>query len=214
MAYRVSYRGSPGFSLGPMGFLILANLILYVATSIRPRLFIDLFGLSRHSLISYPWTIVTNMFIHAPFPSISHILANMLTLYFFGSFLMRLVGERNFLIVYFLGGLLGNIVYLLLAPPFAIAIGASGAVFAVGGAMAVLRPKLTVFIFPIPAPIPLWAAVIGGFLLLGIALPALLSSSLSSSSLSFRIAWQAHFGGLVFGLVAGYLFRRRRRFSY
>ena len=201
MAYRVSYRGSRGFNLGPIGFLIVANLILYLATSIRPELFIDLFGLARHTLTSYPWTIVTNMFIHAPFPSIGHILANMFTLYFFGSYLMRLVGERNFFIVYFLGGILGNVFYLLLANPFSVAIGASGAIFAVAGALTVLRPKLTVFIFPIPVPIPLWVAVIGGFLIF----------TLFAIFRFLPVAWEAHLGGLVFGLVIAYFFRRRER---
>ena len=110
---------------------------------------------------------------------------------------MRLVEERNFFIVYFLGGILGNILYLLLANPFSVAIGASGAVFAVGGALTVLRPKLTVFIIPIPVPIPLWVAVIGGFLVL---------------SFFPRVAWQAHLGGLVFGLVIALFFRRKARY--
>jgi len=199
MAYRVSYRGSKGFSLGPIGFLIIANLIIYIVTSIRPELFINVFGLSRLNFPAQWWTMVTNLFIHAPFPSIGHILANMLTLYFFGSFLARLVGERNFFTVYFLGGILGNIAYLLLAHPFTVAIGASGAVFAVAGALTMLRPKSTVFIIPIPVPIPLWVAVIGGFLVL---------------SFMPSVAWQAHLGGLVLGLIAGYLFRRRQRRSY
>ncbi|MDP2729744.1 MAG: rhomboid family intramembrane serine protease [Dehalococcoidales bacterium] len=195
MAYRVSYRRATGFSLGPIGFLIVVNLLLWLATSIRPDLFLNLFGLSWRSFLAQPWTIVTSMFIHAPLPSIGHILANMLTLYFFGSYLARLVGERNFLIVYFLGGLLGNIFFLLMAPHSYLAIGASGAIFAVAGALTVLRPKSTVFIFPIPVPVPLWIAVIGGFLLL---------------SFFPGVAWQAHFGGLVLGLMAGYIFRRRR----
>ena len=197
MEFRVNYRGNQGFSLGPLGFLIVANLIMWLATSIRPELFINLFGLSGNSFLDQPWTIVTNMFIHAPFPSIWHILGNMLTLYFYGSYLINLVGEKKFFIVYFLGGLLGNVAYLLMANPFSIAIGASGAVFAVGGALAVLRPKMTVFIIPFPIPLPLWVVVIGGFFII-----------------SPGIAWQAHLGGLVFGLAAGYLFRSRTRLFF
>ncbi|MFC2056962.1 rhomboid family intramembrane serine protease, partial [Chloroflexota bacterium] len=139
MAYRVSYRGNHGFSLGLIGFLITINLILYIATSIKPALFINLLGLSRLTFTSYPWTILTNMFIHAPFPSIWHILGNMVTLYFFGSYLSRLIGDGKFLTVYFLGGILGNLAFILLASPWSIAIGASGAVFAVAGALTVLR---------------------------------------------------------------------------
>jgi len=197
MTYR--YRSYQGFSLGPIGYLIITNLILYIATSIRPELFVSMFGLQPASFLGRPWTIVTNMFIHAPFPSIWHILANMLTLYFFGSYLTRLIGERKFFIIYFLGGILGNIFYMILGPPFVTAIGASGAVFALGGALTVMRPKLRVFIIPIPIPLPLWVAVIGGFLVL---------------SFFPYVAWQAHLGGLVFGLVIAYFFRRKQRRFY
>jgi len=195
MAYRVSYRGKGGFSLGPVGFLIIINIIVFIVTLFRGDLIITL-GLKPKYFTSEPWTIITNLFIHS---GIWHILANMLTLYFFGSYLSRLVGDRNFLIVYFLGGLLGNAAYLLMAQPYSVAIGASGAVFAVAGALTVLRPKMTVFIIPIPVPIPLWVAVLGGFLLLSI--PSAVSN----------IAWQAHLGGLVLGLIAGFIFRKWRR---
>ena len=79
------------------------------------------------------------------------------------------------------------------------AVGASGAVFAVAGALTILAPKLKVFVFPIPVPIPLWGAVIGGFLLL---------------SLFPFVAWQAHLGGLIFGLGAGYLFKKKMRYYF
>ncbi len=193
------YRGYRGFSLGPIGFLIVINIILYIATSIRPELFVYMFGFRPATFLATPWTILTSMFIHSPFPSFWHIIANMLTLYFFGSYLIGLVGERKFFIVYFIGGILGNIFYLILGPPYSIAIGASGAVFAIAGALTVLSPKLRVFIIPIPVPIPLWLAVIGGFLIL---------------SFFPYVAWQAHLGGLVFGLAMGYFFRRRQRRFY
>ena len=198
MSYRVSYRGSDGFSLGPIGFLISINVIMLIVTLIKPELRITL-GLSPYYFTARPWTIITNLFIHA---GIWHILANMLTLYFFGSYLSRLVGNRNFLLIYFLGGLLGNAFYLWLGPTYSVAIGASGAVFSVAGALTVLRPKLTVFIIPIPVPIPLWIAVLGGFAILSI--PWFASN----------IAWQAHLGGVVFGLAAGFLLRRRTRWLF
>jgi len=193
----MTYRGSRGFNLGPIGFLIIANIVVFIATTVNSDL-IYLFGLQPAGLLARPWMIVTNLFVHS---GMWHILANMITLYFFGSYLTRLVGERNFWIVYLCGGILGNLLFIILAHPFSIAVGASGAVFAVAGALTVMMPRLRVFIFPIPAPIPLWIAVIGGFLIL--------------SFVPF-VAWQAHLGGLVFGLIMGYFLGRggRRFYTY
>ena len=110
-----------------------------------------------------------------------------------------LIGENKFIIIYFLGGILGNVFYMLLGDPLSIVIGASGAVFAVGGALTMLRPKLKVMVFPIPVPLPLWIAVIGIFFVI---------------SLFPNVAWQAHLGGLLLGLASGYFFRRRRRYLF
>ena len=189
----MAYRRYRGFNLTPLEFLIVANLILFIATAINPAL-ISLLGLHPASFWGKPWTIVTNLFIHS---GIGHILVNMLALYFFGGYLIRLIGERNFFIVYFLGGIVGNIFYMLLGSPFSVVVGASGAIFAVGGALTAMRPQLRVFVFPIPVPLPLWVAVIGDFLVL---------------SFFPYVAWQAHLGGLVFGLIMGYFFVRKHRF--
>ena len=187
--YRNSYQG---FSLGVLATLIIANIIVFIGTSINPVL-IEVFGFQPASFLREPWTIVTAMFIHGGF---SHILSNMITLYFFGQFLIDIIGPRNFLITYFAGGLLGNIFYLFLGDPISIAIGASGAVFAVGGVLTILKPNLKVFIFPIPLPISIWIAVIGGFIIM--TQPG--------------VAWQAHLGGIVFGLIMGWYLRGPHRF--
>ena len=191
----MAYRSYQRFKLTPIWALIGLNLLLFIATRIVPELIL-FFGLIPADVLARPWTIVTSLFLHG---SIGHILANMITLYFFGRYLCALVGEKKFLTVYFIGGILGNIFYILLAPPLSIAVGASGAIFALGGTLAVMRPRLRVFVFPIPAPLPLWAAVIGGFLII---------------SLFPNVAWQAHLGGLVFGLVMGYFFRKRERIFF
>ena len=189
----MAYRSWQSIKLTHIWILLAVNFLLFIATAIAPAL-IFLLGLQPVGLLTRPWTIVTNLFIHS---GLWHILANMLTLYFFGRYLSILVGQRKFLLAYFGGGILGNILFILLAPPFSVAIGASGAIFALGGALAMMRPKLRVFVFPIPVPLPLWLAVIGGFIII---------------SLFPHIAWQAHLGGLVFGLIAGYFFRRRERY--
>ena len=201
---RVRYQSYQSFGLSPILVLVIVNFLVFIATMIVGEL-VFLLGLQPAGFLSRPWTILTSMFVHGTF---WHIFANMLTLYFFGTYFSRLVGNSRFLIVYFGGGILGNIFYIVLTilggifaisflgSPFIPAVGASGAIFALAGALVVMRPKLPVIIFPIPAPIPLWVAVIGGFLILSF-LP--------------HIAWQAHLGGLVLGLIAGYIFRKRER---
>ncbi len=191
----MTYRSHRGFNVTPIWVLIGLNLLLFIVTLIVPTLIVFL-GLIPAGILDRPWTVITSIFLHG---SIGHILANMITLYFFGRYLCALIGQKKFLTVYFIGGILGNIVYILLGPPLSIAIGASGAVFAVGGALAVMRPKLRVFVFPIPAPLPLWVAVIGGFLII---------------SFFPNVAWQAHLGGLASGLTMGYFFRKRERIFF
>jgi len=173
--------------------LIGINIVVFIFTVIVPGILYTL-GLQPATFLQRPWTILTNLFVHA---GITHVLFNMLTLFFFGMYLSRMIGEKWFLLVYFLGGIVGNVFYILLGAPYSIAVGASGAIFALGGVLTVLVPKSKVFVFPIPVPIPLWVAVIVGFLLI---------------SFMPGVAWQAHLGGLLTGLAAGYYFRRQKRF--
>lgn len=189
------HRSNRGSNFIPIWVLIGLNLLLFIVTLVVPTLIL-LLGLIPAGILDRPWTIITSIFLHG---SIGHILANMITLYFFGRYLCALIGEKKFLTVYFVGGILGNILYIFLAPPLSIAIGASGAIFALGGTLAVMRPKLRVFIFPLPIPLPLWVAVIGGFLII---------------SFFPNVAWQAHLGGLAFGLTIGYFFRKRERLFF
>ncbi len=192
---RVRYRSYPTDGLNVILILVIINFVIFFATLIRPE-FIYLLGFQPAAFFSRPWTVVTAMFVHAGF---WHIFANMLTLYFFGSYFSRLVGRDKFLFVYFAGGIVGNLLFWALASPFAVAVGASGAVFALAGGLVMMRPKLPVIIFPIPIPMPLFVAVLGGFVILSF-LPS--------------VAWQAHLGGLIVGLIAGYISRRREGYSF
>jgi membrane associated rhomboid family serine protease len=147
-------------------------------------------GVSSATISSQPWTILTALFIH---DGIYHILFNMLTLYFFGMYVLALVGETRFFLVYFIGGIVGNALFMLLAPG-SIAVGASGAIFALGGVLVVLVPRLKVMIFPLPIPMDLWISILISFLLL---------------TFVADVAWQAHLGGLLTGIAAGYIFKRQ-----
>ncbi len=177
--------------------LIGLNVIVFIGSIINPDRVYYYLALQPASFSEQPWTIVTTLFVHS-YNNPLHIIFNMLTLYFFGTFLLQLVGDAKFLIIYFGGGILGSIFFMLMPPsPLSIVVGASGAIFSLGGTLAMLRPKVPVRVFPIPAPIPLWIAVIGGFLLI---------SFLSG------IAWQAHLGGIVFGLIYGYFLKKFKRY--
>ncbi|MGA8849114.1 MAG: rhomboid family intramembrane serine protease [Dehalococcoidia bacterium] len=189
-------------NLNALWFLIALNVLIFVVelmvggypiTVTNPVVL--LLGLNTAQLSQQPWTIITSVFVHGGF---AHIIFNMISLYFLGSFFLRAAGERSFLAVFFLGGLAGNLLFVLLAP-FSIGIGASGAIFAIGGALAVMVPKVPVLILPIPVPMPLWVATIILVFL---------------SFIFAGIAWQAHIGGLLLGLLAGFILKKRRQIYY
>jgi membrane associated rhomboid family serine protease len=169
------------------------NFTFFIATLINSDIIARL-GLVPSLFTERPWTILTSMFLHDGF---WHIFGNMITLYFFGTFLARLIGNGWFLLLYFVGGILGNALYLWLGQPLSLVIGASGAVYAVAGALAVMMPKLPVRLYFI-IPVPLWAVVLIFFVLWSF-IPG--------------VAWQAHIGGLAAGLIAGFFFRRRIRYA-
>ncbi len=186
--------------------LILINVLVWIALQIHPA-YVNNLALVPVDVWTHPWFLLTSMFTHQDF---FHILFNMWTLYFFGSAVHQLLGVRRFWIIYVAGGLMGGVLYVALAYAgnalhfgflgdiYSGAIGASGAIFALGGALAVLRPQMRVMIFPIPAPMPLWIAIVGSFLVLTF-IPG--------------VAWTAHLGGILTGAAAGWYWRRGRYYG-
>ena len=171
--------------------LIGFNTLVFIVTTIRPSIG-DSLALTKPFINSNYWTIMTAMFVHA---NLLHILGNMLTLYFFGIFCLQLIDEKWFWIVYFIGGIFGNILYLLIGPANSAVVGASGAIFAIGGIIAMMRPNQKVLLYFF-IPMPLWVGIALGFGLT-VIIPG--------------VAWQAHLGGLIVGLIAGFFFRQRER---
>jgi len=182
----------------PVLALIVVNIVFYIATNLSHGL-VGRLGLTPALLAHRPWTILTAMFVHADF---WHIFGNMITLFFFGRALTQIIGTNRFLAIYFIGGIIGNLLYYLIElHSLSPVIGASGAVFAVAVALAVLVPNMQVRIYFV-LPVPLWISVLIFF---GIwSIPNLFPG----------IAWQAHLGGLATGLVAGFLLRRTGRYYY
>lgn len=89
------------------------------------------------------YRLFTCMFLHF---GIEHLINNMLVLFVLGSRLERVIGSLRFLVIYFLGGTAGNVISLIMElkqTGFSVSAGASGAVFAVMGAMiyTVIRNK-------------------------------------------------------------------------
>lgn len=206
LIYNSAMRSYGPVNLHPLLFLIALNVTLFVITLFRPETVITAFGLNTAQVSQHPWTIITSMFIHDPIVW-THILFNMISLYFLGGFVIRVLGEKRFLAVYFIGGIVGNlflILYSHLTGHTILGYGASGAVFALGGLLAITVPKAPVLIFPIPVPMPLWVAILIFFFVL-IVLPM---------GIATRIGWQAHLGGLLLGLLAGLVFKKRRRMYY
>ncbi|MFH1222603.1 MAG: rhomboid family intramembrane serine protease [Candidatus Micrarchaeota archaeon] len=131
--------------------ITLALLLLCIAAF----LFQDPWMLQNFSLISgltfsEPWRLVTSMFLHADF---MHLLFNMFALLMFGLYLERKVGRTWFLIIYLASGIIGGLGFQAFSAPGDMAIGASGAIFGIIGALVVLEPKMTVYVYLIPLPI-------------------------------------------------------------
>lgn len=105
----------------------------------------------------YYWQIFTYMFMHG---SWTHLLSNMIGLLFFGIYLEKQIGSKEFLLFYLLCGTLCGAaslaIYALGGYWQMLLVGASGAVYAVLLLFAVVFPRSTIFVFgivPIPAPI-------------------------------------------------------------
>ncbi|HAE21454.1 MAG TPA: glpG protein [Spirochaetaceae bacterium] len=104
------------------------------------------------------WQPFTYMFVHA---NVGHIFFNMLGLFFFGTAVERELGTKEFLLFYLLSGTLAGLLsfaaFALSASWGASLVGASGAVYAVLLAFAVLHPRARIFIWGI---IPIQAALL------------------------------------------------------
>ncbi len=137
----------------------------------------------------------SSAFLHADF---SHLLFNMLTLYFFAPLVILHLGVTYFVLVYVASLVIGNLLsfYFHKDEYHYSAIGASGAVMGVLYSAILLDPEMSLFLFFIPIPIPAW--------LFGVAY--LLYSIYGMKSRLGNIGHDAHIGGAVGGYVLTLLF--------
>jgi membrane associated rhomboid family serine protease len=175
---RGHYQRQDDFGGGGMGmgfapptpmvkFLLIANIVMFVITSIT--------GAGKHDgyyfpgsgtigsflALSYvgietflmPWKLITYQFLHG---NVTHILFNMLGVYFFGPPLERFWGSKRFLSFYLFCGVVGGLAYLALSAMLgniSPIIGASGAVLGLLTACALMFPQMIIILVLFPVPI-------------------------------------------------------------
>ena len=175
--------------------LLLANVVMYFVTRLSPDL-VQLLGLVPFAVPFRPWTLVTYMFLHGGF---THILFNMLMLFFFGPRLEERLGSRTFIWFYLACGVGGALLSFM--TPFSLIVGASGAIFGVVVGFARYWPREDIYIWGI---LPIQARLLAIFMV---------ASSLFAGFAGAQdgIAHFAHLGGLVAGWVFLKSWERRRR---
>lgn len=137
----------------------------------------------------------TSGFLHVDF---SHLLFNMLTLYFFANVVISWFGPGKFLLIYFISLIGGSLLALFFHKdePYYSAVGASGAVTGILYAAILLQPDMRLGIMFIPIPLPAYVIGIG----------YLLYSIYGMKSRLGNIGHTAHFGGAIGGYVTTLLF--------
>ncbi len=145
----------------------------------------------------------SGLFLHADW---IHLLGNLIFLLIFGPPAERTMGGPRFLALFLLGGAFSNLAAVLaIAAPDRVVIGASGAVSAVIGAYLALFPAARLGVV-LPLGMFLQFVRVPAFLLIG--LWALLQLLFAYSGPAFgAVAWPAHVGGFVFGVVFALLTR-------
>ena len=178
----------------PTYIIIALNIIFYVFTSILSGNIVemDYYVIRQYGqynlfvLNGAYWQLFTSMFVHA---SITHLLGNMFFLLIFGLRAEEWFSLKEYLLIYFLSGLAGNLLTLLFGFDM-VSAGASGAIFGVFGACTIyFRRAIGQSIF---------SALLYSFFLLMI-----------STGLNVNVL--AHLGGLVVGLLTGYVLGATRR---
>jgi len=132
------------------------------------------------------YQLFTSMFIHA---DLLHVGGNLLCLLIFGLRAEEMFSLPEYLGIYFLGGLTGNLLSLTLGPDY-LSVGASGAIFALFGACIIYDRKST--------QQSIFGALIFAFLLFIL-------------NMGENVNILAHLGGLVFGLAIGYILASKRK---
>ncbi len=146
--------------------------------------------LESSDVLSRPWILVTSTFLHG---DLMHLFYNMFALALFGSILEKIIGGKKFLILYFVSGIIAGLGTI---PFYEASLGASGAIMGILGTLAVLRPRMRVYISYVPMPMAAAVAVWAAGDLIGFFAPS-------------NVANAAHLFGLAVGLAIGFYLKRK-----
>jgi membrane associated rhomboid family serine protease len=151
-------------------------------------------------------TIFTSMFLHGGW---MHLIGNMLYLWVFGNNVEDAMGHKRFILFYLSCGLLAALTQAVLNPDSEIPmIGASGAISGVLGAYVLLHPHARILVV-IPIGILIYTPWIAAYWVLGLWFVLQLINSLISASDSGGVAYGAHLGGFVAGMLLIPFFKYR-----
>ncbi len=155
-------------------------------------------------------TVFTSMFLHGGW---SHLISNMLALYIFGDNVEDRMGSGRYLVFYLLCGVAAAFAHVVFEPTSTMpTVGASGAISGVLAAYVVLFPTASVITL-IPIFFWPWFVEIPALLYIGGWFVSQLFNGVASVVVGAQalggVAWWAHVGGFVAGLVLLPIFKRR-----
>jgi membrane associated rhomboid family serine protease len=149
-------------------------------------------------------TLITSMFLHA---NLLHVAGNMLFLWIFGNNVEDKLGEIKFLVVYFASGIGGSLLQIFITPDSTVPmLGASGAISGLLAAYVLYFPRARILTFVVP----FFIFTLPAYLFIGywIALQAL-NAFLNIGAIGGGVAFFAHVGGFLSGLILALLLRPR-----
>ncbi|RCT54589.1 rhomboid family intramembrane serine protease [Winogradskyella sp. KYW1333] len=177
------------YNLGIVTIVIIASNVIMSFKGFDDRLFFEKYKFNVGSIRrGEQIRMISSGFLHA---DTTHLLMNMITLYFFAGTVINQLGNFNFVIIYIASLIFGNLLSLYFHKDeyWYSAIGASGAVTGILYAAILLEPSMSLYMFFIPIPIPGYVFGIG----------YLLYSIYGIKNRVGNIGHDAHFGGAVGG---------------
>lgn len=146
--------------------------------------FTDIFILDANIVLTRPWTLITAVFLHS---NLVHLLYNLFGLALFGIILENIIGTKKLLRLFFIAGLAASLASL---PFYDRVLGASGAIFGLIGMLAILRPRMVIWLYGMPMPMFIALMVWAAADIFGIFFPS-------------GTANIAHLAGLAIGIIFG-----------